>query len=63
MQETLSNTLRKILMAIIRTLLRNGMSYGEFDQIARKSFVDVAFRDFAPEKRKQTSKRRRRQAV
>jgi hypothetical protein len=47
MQETLSNTLRKILMAIIRTLLRNGMSYGEFDQIARKSFVDVAFRDFA----------------
>lgn len=41
-------------MAIIRTLLRNGMSYGEFDQIARKCFVDVAFKDFAPEKKKQT---------
>ena len=54
MQETLRNTLRKILTAIIRTLLRNGMSYGEFDQIARKCFVDVAFRYFAPEKKKQT---------
>jgi len=54
MQETLRNTLRKILTAIIRTLLRNGMSYGEFDQIARKCFVDVAFADFAPEKKKQT---------
>ena len=54
MQETLRNTLKNILTAIIRTLLRNGMSYGEFDQIARKCFVDVAFRDFAPEKKKQT---------
>lgn len=54
MQEILRNTLRRILQAIIRTLLRNGMSYGEFDQIARKSFVDVAFRDFSPAKKKQT---------
>ncbi len=54
MQETLRNTLRKILMALIRTLLRNGMSYGEFDQIARKCFVDVGFRDFAPARKKQT---------
>ena len=54
MQETLRKTLKKILTAIIRTPLRNGMSYGEFDQIARKCFVDVAFKDFAPEKKKQT---------
>jgi hypothetical protein len=54
MQETLRNTLKNILMAIIRTLLRNGMSYGEFDQVARKCFVDVAFRDFAPAGKKQT---------
>ncbi len=54
MQETLRNTLKKILTAIVRTLLRNGMSYGEFDQIARKCFVDVAFNYFAPEKKKQT---------
>ena len=54
MQEILRETLRKILMALVRTLLRNGMSYGEFDQIARKSFVDVAWRDFAPSGKKQT---------
>lgn len=41
-------------MALTRTLLRNGMSYGEFDQVARKCFVDVAYRDFAPPDRKQT---------
>ena len=41
-------------MALTRTLLRNGMSYGEFDQVARKCFVDVAYRDFSPPGKKQT---------
>lgn len=54
MQEILRKTLRKILMALVRTLLRNGMSYGDFDQVARKCFVDVAYRDFAPAGKKQT---------
>ena len=54
MQEILRNTLRNILLALIRTLLRNGMSYGEFDQIARKCFVDVAFADFTTTGKKQT---------
>ena len=54
MQETLRQSLRKILMSLVRTLIRNGMSYGEFDQIARKCFVDVAFRDFSPPRKKQT---------
>jgi len=54
MQETLTVALRKILRALIRTLLRNGMSYGEFDQVARKCYVDVAYRDFAPAGKKQT---------
>ena len=54
MQATLRKTLRNILMALIRILLRNGMSYGEFDKIARKCFVDVAFTDFADPKKKQT---------
>lgn len=54
MQQSLQNSLRKILRAMIRILLRNGISYGEFDQIARQSFVDVAFRDFAPSGKKQT---------
>ena len=54
MQATIRNTLRRILMAIVRTWLRNGMSYGEFDQIARKCFVDVAFKSFKPLKKQQT---------
>ncbi len=41
-------------MTLVRTLLRNGMSYGEFDQVARKCFVDVAYRDFIPAGKKQT---------
>jgi len=54
MQEILRNSLRKILMALFRTWLRNGMSYGEFDQVARKCLVDVAYQDFVPRGRKQT---------
>ena len=54
MQEILRDALGKILMTLIRTLLRNGMSYGEFDQLARKCYVDVAYRDFAPAGKKQT---------
>ncbi len=41
-------------MSLVRTLIRNGMSYGEFDQIARKCFVDVSFRDLAEPGKKQT---------
>ena len=54
MQQILQNSLRKILRATVRILLRNGMSYGEFDQITRQCFVDVAFRGFAPAGKKQT---------
>jgi hypothetical protein len=54
MQEILRDALRKILMVFFRTWLRNGMSYGEFDQVARKCLVDVANRDFLPRDKKQT---------
>ncbi len=54
LQKTLHQAVRNILTALVRTLLRNGMAYGEFDQIARKVYADVAFRDFAPEGKKQT---------
>jgi hypothetical protein len=54
MQEILKVALRKILMTLVRTLLRNGLSYGEFDQVARKCYVDVAYRDFGPAGKKQT---------
>lgn len=53
-QKTLHQAVRHILTALARTLLRNGMAYGEFDQIARKCFADVAFKEFAPNGKKQT---------
>jgi len=53
-RQSLNSTLNKILSALIHTLLRNGMSYGEFDQIARKVFVDVAYRNFSHPQKKQT---------
>lgn len=53
-KQTLNNAVRNILTALFRTLLRNGMAYGEFDQIARKVYADVAFSDFAPTGKKQT---------
>jgi len=52
--QSLNNAVKNILTALIRTLLRNGMAYGEFDQIARKCFIDVAYKDFGPAGKKQT---------
>ncbi len=55
LQKTLKQALRNILSALVRTLLRNGMAYGEFDQIARKCYADVAFEHFVPAGKKQTA--------
>jgi hypothetical protein len=51
----LQQAVLKILTALVRILMRNGMAYGEFDQLVRKSFVDVAYSEFAPEGTKQTA--------
>lgn len=53
-KQALHNAVRNILTALFRTLLRNGIAYGEFDQIARKCFIDVAFKEFGPSGKKQT---------
>jgi hypothetical protein len=50
----LHQAVSNILTALARTLLGNGMAYGEFDQIARKCFADVTFKDFAPTDKKKT---------
>jgi len=51
MQESLSQTMQlavaQLLRPLFRLLLRNGMSFGVFEEIARKTFVDVAFREFS----------------
>lgn len=47
----------KILHPIVRVLLKHGMSHTEFSELARKAHVDVAFKDFRIEGRKQTVSR------
>lgn len=47
----------KILRPLIAILLRNGMSYGHFDELVKKSYVDVAFDEFQIAGKKQTVSR------
>lgn len=56
-QQALTNALLKLLYPLVRVLLRNGVSYGVFAELARKIYVDVAFREFGQQGRKQTISR------
>lgn len=47
----------RLLRPLVRILLRNGISYGTFAEIARWVFVDVATEDFGIEGRKQSVSR------
>jgi hypothetical protein len=55
--QILAAAVARILRPLIRILLRNGVSYGTFAEIARSQFVEVARREFAIEGRKQTISR------
>lgn len=50
----IQNALQRLLRPLVRLLLRHGMTYDEFAEVARRSYVDVASRDFQIEGRKQT---------
>jgi len=54
---TLTRAVLRLLKPLVRILLRNGIAYGSFAELAKKSYVDVAFEDFAPTGRKQTVSR------
>lgn len=56
-QQTLSAGVLTLLKPLIRILLRNGIAYGSFAELAKKIYVDVAFDEFAPDKKKQTISR------
>ncbi len=47
----------QIITPLVRILLRNGISYGTFSDIAKEVYVRVAMQDFAIEGRKQTISR------
>ena len=53
-QQTLSRSILSILKPLVRILLRNGIAYGSFAELAKKVYVDVAFEDFAPDGKKQS---------
>ena len=46
-----------LLRPLVRVLLRHGMAYDEFAELTRRTYVEVAERDFALKGRKQTTSR------
>ena len=55
--QVLVGLLRRILSPLIKVLLRYGMSYAAFDEIAKSLFVEVAKAEFAIPGKKQTTSR------
>ena len=55
--QALSAATLRILRPLVRVLLRNGISYGTFADLAKWVYVDVATRDFAIPGRKQSVSR------
>ena len=45
--QTMQTAVAQLLRPLFRLLLRNGMSFGAFEEIAKKTFVDVAPHDFS----------------
>jgi hypothetical protein len=56
-RELLASAVARILRPLIRILLRNGISYGTFADMAKREFVDLAAREFSVTGRKQTVSR------
>src|SRR5438132_14386993 len=55
--QALGDAVESILRPLVRVLLRNGIPYGAFAEIARRVYVEVAEKDFAlPDKRQTVSR-------
>jgi hypothetical protein len=55
--KALTRAIQTLLKPLVRILLRNGISYGTFADLAKLVYVDVASREFAISGRKQTVSR------
>ena len=55
--QSLLNATRRILRPLVKLLLRYGISYSAFVELAKQSYFEVAKRDFAIAGKKQTSSR------
>jgi len=56
-RKTLTAAILKLLRPLVRVMLRNGMTYGDFADLSRWVFMDVAAREFGIPGRKQTVSR------
>jgi hypothetical protein len=56
-RESLARALLRLLRPLARLLLRNGVSYAEFTEYAKRAYVETALEDFAIEGRKPTVSR------
>ncbi len=56
-KQGLLNAYRRLLRPLIRILIRNGVAYGEFAEVAKEVYVDVASRDFKVPHRKMSQAR------
>jgi len=52
--QTLLKALNKLMTPLIRLLLRHGIAYDDFAEVARKTYVQVAEQEFPPDGRKQS---------
>lgn len=50
----LHKALYRLLRPLLRIVLRNGMAYGEFNELVKRAYVDVALNDLAPNRKKPT---------
>jgi hypothetical protein len=57
LKEILASATLRILSPLIRILLRNGVPFGAFADLAKWAYVDVAFREFGIKGRKQSASR------
>lgn len=55
--DTLNDSLVRLLRPLVRVLLRLGVPYGTFAELARRVYVEVADKDFPPPGRKQSDSR------
>ncbi len=46
--QLLTTAIRAILVPVVRILLRNGIAFGTFSELAKKVYTDVAFDEFEP---------------
>jgi hypothetical protein len=57
MRRVLSSSVQKLLRPLVRILLRNGMPFGTFMELAKGVFVEVAATEFGIANKKQTDSR------